>query len=48
MATFTYFSQSWKASAVQSWVGLRPNGPFDEEHQDLEHHDLLLSRVGEE
>ena len=32
-------------SSVRSYIGLKPEVPIDEEHEDLEHHVLLWSRV---
>ena len=32
-------------SSVRSYVGLKPEAPIDEEHEHLEHHDLLWSRI---
>ena len=32
-------------SSVRSYVGLKPEAPIDEEHEELEHHGLLWSRV---
>lgn len=34
-----------KLSAVRSRFGLQPNAPLDDEHRDLEHNDLLWSRI---
>lgn len=34
-----------KLSTVRSRFGLQPNAPLDEDHRDLEHHDLLWSRI---
>lgn len=34
-----------KLSTVRSRFGLQPDAPLDEEHQGLEHHDLLWSRI---
>lgn len=31
-------------SSVRSYIGLKPEAPIDE-HEDLEHHDLLWSRI---
>ena len=32
-------------SSVRSYIGLKPEAPIDEEHDDLEHHELLWSRI---
>ena len=32
-------------SSVRSHIGLKPEVPIDEEHEDLQHHDLLWGRV---
>lgn len=32
-------------SSVRSYIGLKPEAPIDEEHEDLEHHELLWSRI---
>ena len=32
-------------SSVRSYVGLKPEAPIDEEHEELEHHRLLWSRI---
>ena len=32
-------------SSVRSYVGLKPEAPIDEEHEELEHHQLLWSRI---
>ena len=32
-------------SSVRSYVGLKPEAPIDEEHEELEHHGLLWSRI---
>lgn len=32
-------------SSVRSYFGLKPDVPIDEEHENLEYHDLLWSRV---
>ena len=32
-------------SSVRSKLGLHPDAPIDNEHEDLEHHELLWSRV---
>lgn len=32
-------------SSVRSYVGLKPEVPIDEEHEELEHHGLLWSRI---
>ena len=34
-----------KVSTVRSRFGLQPEAPLDEDHQDLEHHDLVWSRI---
>lgn len=34
-----------KLSTVRSRLGLHPDAPLDEDHHDLEHHDLLWSRI---
>ncbi|CAL8578236.1 glycerol channel [Xanthoria parietina] len=34
-----------RVSTVRSRFGLQPNAPLDEEHQDLDHHELLWSRI---
>lgn len=32
-------------SSVRSYMGLQPEAPIDEEHEHLEHHKLLWSRI---
>ncbi len=32
-------------SSVRSYIGLKPEAPIDKEHEDLEHHELLWSRI---
>ena len=32
-------------SSVRSYLGLHPEAPIHEEHEDLEHHELLWSRI---
>lgn len=32
-------------SSVRSYIGLKPEAPIDKEHNDLEHHELLWSRI---
>lgn len=32
-------------SSVRSYIGLKPEVPIDEEHEDLEHQELLWSRI---
>ena len=32
-------------SSVRSYIGLKPEAPIDEEHEELEHHELLWSRI---
>ena len=32
-------------SSVRSYMGLKPEAPIDEEHEELEHHELLWSRI---
>ena len=32
-------------SSVRSYLGLNPEAPIDEEHEELEHHELLWSRI---
>ena len=32
-------------SSARSYVGLNPEVPIDEEHEELEHHELLWSRI---
>ena len=32
-------------SSVRSHIGLKPEAPIDEEHEELKHHDLLWSRI---
>lgn len=32
-------------SSVRSHIGLKPEAPIDAEHEDLEHHELLWSRI---
>ena len=32
-------------SSVRSYVGLKPEAPIDEEHEGLEHHELLWSQI---
>ena len=32
-------------SSVRTYLGLHPHVPIDDEHEDLEHHDLLWSRI---
>ena len=32
-------------SSVRSHIGLKPEAPIDEEHEELEHHGLLWSRI---
>lgn len=32
-------------SSVRSYMGLNPEAPIDEEHERLEHHNLLWSRI---
>ena len=32
-------------SSVRSYIGLKPEAPIDKEHDDLEHHELLWSRI---
>lgn len=37
--------QLTRLSTVRSRFGLHPEVPLDEEHQNLEHHELLWSRI---
>lgn len=32
-------------SSVRSHIGLKPEAPIDEEHEELKHHELLWSRI---
>ena len=32
-------------SSVRSYIGLKAEAPIDKEHEDLEHHELLWSRI---
>ena len=32
-------------SSVRSYIGLKPEVPVDKEHENLEHHELLWSRI---
>ena len=32
-------------SSVRTYLGLHPHVPIDDEHEDLEHHELLWSRI---
>ena len=32
-------------SSVRTYMGLKPEAPIDEEHEQLEHHELVWSRI---
>lgn len=38
-------SRGQTLSSVRTYLGLHPDAPIDDEHEDLEHHELLWSRI---